>query len=129
MLDKLKLAPRPLLGLLALLFLGMLILTVQAPSTIMSVAIKFAIFLYLAYGAVSGRRSAAYILAAFCAGSAVFTAMQLTEEPLSASIEDILLVGWAFVLLALAIYLVASPSMRRLFATSKRPHAVAPPGP
>ena len=129
MLDKLKLAPRPLLALLALLFLGMTILAVQAPSTLQSVAIRFAIVLYLAYGAVSGRRSAAYLLAAFCAGSAVFTAMQFTEEPPSMNVEDILLVGWALVLFALAIYLIASSSMRRLFATSKHASAVTQPGP
>jgi len=129
MLAKLKLAPRPLLALLALLFVGLVVLTVQAPSTPQSIAIKFAILLYLAYGAVSGGRSAAYIFAALCTGSAVFTAMQFTEEPLSLSVEDMLLVGWALVLIALAIYLVVSPSMRRLYASSKIPHAVTPPGP
>ena len=128
MLAKLKLAPRLLLVLLALLFVGLSALTLQVPPALQTIAIKFAILLYLAYGAVSGRRSAAYILAALCAASAVLTAMQLLEEPLSLNVEDMLLGGWVFVLVVLAAYLAVSPAMRRLYASSRSLSAVAPPG-
>jgi hypothetical protein len=129
MLAKLKLTPHLLLALLALLFAGLIVLTVRTPSTPLSIAIKFAILLYLALGAATGRRSAGYILAALCGASAVFTAMQLAEGPLLLSVEDAFLVGWALVLFALAIYLVVSPGMRRLYASSKRPNVDTPPGP
>ena len=126
---ELKVAPRLLLVLLALLFVGLTGISLQAPPSFQSIAIKFALLLYLAYGAVSGRRSAAYILAALCAASAVLTTMQLLEEPLSPTVEETLLVGWVFVLVALAAYLVVSPAMRRLYASSRSLNAVAPPGP
>jgi hypothetical protein len=129
MLAKLKLTPHLLLALLALLFAGLIVLAVRTPSTPLSIAIKFAILLYLALGAATGRRSAGYILAALCGASAVFTAMQLAEGPLLLSVEDAFLVGWALVLFALAIYLVVSPGMRRLYASSKSPNVDTPPGP
>jgi hypothetical protein len=108
-------SPRTGVALLALIVLGAIFQSLSNHLHLASIALRIAILLYLSYGALTGRRSAALVLSFLLVLGAGGTILFATRTPIALSSELILSAAWATLLVATAGYLCLSPAMRRSF--------------
>lgn len=108
-------APRPLIALLAAIVVGRIGLALMMSAPLIYPMLQVALVAFMAWRALDGKRSAAYILGGlFLLGglAAVFQAIELVRL---ASVLVVIFGAWGLLLLATAGYIFLSPVVRRFY--------------
>ena len=116
-------APKPLVGLLGIVLLGTMAYSFLQPLQLSSIVIKLALFIYLAWGVLGGRKSARVLLSLFLLFSIGLNAYQIREDPDLLSSESVIQALWTIALFVTAIYMWFAPAARQHYDSERKRNA------
>jgi len=106
-------APKALVVLLGGVLVGIVAFGLMYPFQLASFVIRFALFVYLAWGLLGGRKSAIAFLALLLLVSAGVNIYQIREAPNPVSSESVIQGLWTIFLVITAAFMCLAPAARR----------------